>query len=150
MNKVLKAFAALQILGGVGGAFLLAHDYGPAVMSGKVGLGNIVILCILLSLCMLPTWGGLSFWRRPKGKQTVLKLALLLQTISISFSGFVYEFYAGLSVPFGLVGNDFGVSFSIDSKALLAFPETAAFGLTFNLGAVIFLMLLTRASKVHA
>ena len=147
MNSFLKVLAALQAIGGVAGIVLLAHNHGRSALSGELGLWNKLIFCFLLGLFVLATWGGIAFLRRPKSRPMILEVALLLQVISVSFSGFAYEFYSGFKAPFGLVGDKFGIRANIGSNAFLGFPQTAPFSFTINLGALIFLVLFTKATR---
>ncbi len=144
-RKIVKIMALIQAIGGVLGAGNYLYIYGPHLLNGEVSFINWAILLIVISLFAITSFVAWRYWRIQKDNNGLWRLMIGLQVPAFCIRGFGYEFYSGFKVPLGYAVDKFGISASLGSNAALFWNTNAPFALSFNIGALILLGMLSKS-----
>jgi hypothetical protein len=145
-----KLVSLLFIVGGIAGVtIVLWTEVGILTQhfSAKHGVAALMGgFAFIFGLC---TWTGVELWREKPAAFRLAQILLIAQIPNISFPGFAYQFYTGLTLylslsmrPDVVTGFEFQLGSALEIRIS---PEIEGFVLGVNLVAIVALYLLGKS-----
>lgn len=144
----LKAVALLLLVGGVAGVAIGIWTAIKVIREGSSNGVLAVIGCIVLAfgLCV---WTGTELWQKKRRAYRWAQILLLAQIPDLSFPGFAYQFYTGLTLCLAWMretSSTVGFQFELGSAINFRISsEVENFVLGVNIVAILALYLLERS-----
>ena len=145
-----KLGSLLLIVGGIAGVIIALWTEASILnreFSANRGIAALMgVVAFIFGLC---TWTGIELWRKKPAAFRLAQILLIAQIPSISFPGFVYHFYTGLTLylslsmrPDVVTGFEFQLGSALEIQIS---PEIEGFVLGLNLVAIVALYLLGKS-----
>lgn len=149
-RKILKVLALLQTLGGILGVGQGVYTFvNYLFFEDKLQGIDLIWLTIVTLLFTFTTFTAWNYWRTQSLKNSFLQIMIALQIPAFSVYGFGYEFFSGFKLPIGYANSQIFSTVFLGSDFNLLWGTQAPLAFSVNVGALIFLVLLSKTEDLE-